>query len=1108
MNLQKIVFIFGFTLISTLTLVMVNLSAGEISKDQLASAIRDRITSVDEYAFIRNWALEQPEASRPQVYLFGGAATAYASYINRHAKKGDLGAADKEIDISDIYDLVQDVDIVIDGTPEQAQELQQQLDKNFPALQGGSDKSLWEVRPLRHTMGPKEALLNNPEIAKQHTDSLSSGFIEITKNSPAHMTEIRDLADWKDATTTADSYLEDVRQGQNSYRFNPKHGETTRAKNGMNPPIISVLRYFIKASQYGAYKIPDESKKSLMKIIANTKASDFENSYVQTWLAYNIKKLFMNASDLNKTWEMLDQYGVRKMLAGLTYSEDKQGGGGIGLADWFNRESLAELLISKDAKVQTIEEYLSKLGYSKSDYLDDGVKMHGWVLSHEVKDYYAFASMTKNPENKINAFISRAGKVGEAAVAGDGFYTVIGTKGASTAGNTGLTIHLAVADPQAKYGIDFKEGAQSNHLVIKNRNMLKVIHEDLSLGVADFLSQILEGKYVEIDTTVDMAVKKKLERTLIRHLKNPSERDIENMIPLISSAFKQGKDGEQLKIIQGTIFDYVLKLKVPAAKLEWPLDYFKSKRFTLSTLEEFLKGKSKEYVEKSFELFKTALADQEAKLGSKVIKMYRDSKSGSESSKWLLQALSMMDVHSLSASDRAEILTLLKESTPERIPELVKTVSRLIDTASDKDFILSLYQAARNGFKGASLLLNQLLDKNVLTSLYEDVIANDNGALKDLLFGATIPLEKQKELKIAKSDVLKQLPAAVIVDAVEQLDYDPGRKQMASLLLQAIENDNINLISLLEKKHPHTMKKIVPSFISKEGATLLRKMLSERPSSCKSGAEWLVANGVSLRDEAFTEGAPSLLTLSLGVLPKEVSLSIMKQSTSWDSPSSNTSPLYLTIKKLSSDQMQREKVKQSESYLNLRELILAMLEHRQASANDYASLLGPAVKSGDRDIIQNILQKGANAAKAVDMNGDPILFEVVKSGDVELFKLLLTAGADPYATNKKGKTLLMAVIEDQNRKRADVDKEFFNLLLNYNNLNVTCDQQYNMDALMFAIKKKDHFYIETLLKKGVDLSHRDATRAMLEAQIADAGANNPYASFASTILKTFFSGSK
>lgn len=122
---------------------------------------------------------------------------------------------------------------MIDGSAEQAQEIQKRLGELFPHFQGS--KEAWEVRLLKTDMGEKQALLNNPDFLNQHTDSNSVGMIEITESREPHL---RDLRDWKNKVP---AFVSDILNRELHYYFSDKHSSTSRYKEGKNENIISSI---------------------------------------------------------------------------------------------------------------------------------------------------------------------------------------------------------------------------------------------------------------------------------------------------------------------------------------------------------------------------------------------------------------------------------------------------------------------------------------------------------------------------------------------------------------------------------------------------------------------------------------------------------------------------------------------------------------------------------------------------------------------------------------------------------------------------------------------------------------------------------------------------
>ncbi|MFL5815120.1 MAG: hypothetical protein ACJ763_16205, partial [Bdellovibrionia bacterium] len=132
---------------------------------ELEREIADRLKRVEEFKFI------EQEANKLGVkaYLFGGTAAGYAHYVkwDLQREKGDKRfQKDRfDYDYTNIYRSTQDLDIVIDGNPEQATQLQNALQQKYPHLQGS--KTAWEVRLLTQDLGDKQAILNNPDFMNQ-----------------------------------------------------------------------------------------------------------------------------------------------------------------------------------------------------------------------------------------------------------------------------------------------------------------------------------------------------------------------------------------------------------------------------------------------------------------------------------------------------------------------------------------------------------------------------------------------------------------------------------------------------------------------------------------------------------------------------------------------------------------------------------------------------------------------------------------------------------------------------------------------------------------------------------------------------------------------------
>lgn len=202
--------------------------AQNISDTELDTAIASRLMKVDEFKFIR----ETAERMGIRVWLFGGTAAGYGHYVKWDLlrEKGDTRfQKDRfDYDYSNIYRSTQDADIVIDGSSEQAEQLESALKKALPHLEGS--KKLWEVRLLSEKRDDKDALLNNPDYLKQHTDSNSTGMIEVTK-PPIDESVVKDLRDWKaEKEGRKPIFFEDIKE-ENFIIIFPKSMPSPVARN-------------------------------------------------------------------------------------------------------------------------------------------------------------------------------------------------------------------------------------------------------------------------------------------------------------------------------------------------------------------------------------------------------------------------------------------------------------------------------------------------------------------------------------------------------------------------------------------------------------------------------------------------------------------------------------------------------------------------------------------------------------------------------------------------------------------------------------------------------------------------------------------------------------
>ncbi len=432
----------------------------------LTSEIASRRARVPEFEFIR----KEAENRGMRVWLFGGTAAGYSHYVKWDLlrESGDLRFQKTrfDYDYTNIYRSTQDLDIVVDGSAQQAKEFQQSLKTKFPYFVG-SKATPWEVRSLKEASHDKGAILDDFGFMNQHTDSNSTGMVELT-NPPHHESIVRDLRDWKSAQDSR--FLKDVYEDKLTYYFSPTHEQTPRAKTGQNPPVFSVIRALTKAFQYELKIRPEDLSVMKKEIEKFDPARDLQNPDTQRWLEKNGKKLFQHAINIEYAWNTLEELGLRKKLIGIRNNPNDQGS----LSWWMSKEPLRTGPLGNGSG-KTAKE----LG------LD--------IVAHETNDFLAYESITRAHTGEPNVLISRKNTSGEAAMYGDGFYTAIGKKGAR---GTGITIRFKV-DPNALEGKDFIR--VGNYVIWQNRNAIQVIPESIEMSPLQYFEFLERGQNISED---------------------------------------------------------------------------------------------------------------------------------------------------------------------------------------------------------------------------------------------------------------------------------------------------------------------------------------------------------------------------------------------------------------------------------------------------------------------------------------------------------------------------------------------------------------------------------------------------------------------------------
>ena len=484
-----------------------------ITEKELDEKVVKSIPLIPEFSYIR----ETAQKMGLRVWLFGGTASSFLHYAKwdllRQKGLMDLQKDRFDYDFTNIFRSTQDLDIVVDASPDVARQFQTIIAQKYPHFLG-SKANKWEVRTLKSRMGTpgqpgfKEALLNDNDFNNQNTDSNSIGMVEL---SLSHDPVIRDLRHWND---TESVFLDDTLENRISFFRSAKHFTTSRAKNGENPEILSVLRLLVKAFQY-ELNFSNQDFLQMKEVANEFNPKKTSNSAALRRIADTAKKLVIHAVNIEYAINKLDELGLRQKLIAMG-NKDEQGS----FAWWINREPLRS----------------KSVGQGRGKTAKD---LNIQVVAHETTSFLAYESITRSHSGEPNVLISRQNAVGEAAAFGDGFYTRLGKIGAR---GTGLTIRFTV-DSAAREGSDFT--VNGDYIVFKNKSALKVIQESLNFGLDDLLKLAETNQEVQVDQS-DLALLEKLKRRLnaskitdeLEKLLNSSQDKDHDRLVQILSAFQ------------------------------------------------------------------------------------------------------------------------------------------------------------------------------------------------------------------------------------------------------------------------------------------------------------------------------------------------------------------------------------------------------------------------------------------------------------------------------------------------------------------------------------------------------------------------------------------
>lgn len=478
-------------------------NAQVLELDSLSKELINRQAQVEEFQFIKKAATQ---LGITDVYMFGGTAAAWAHYVRwdllREAGQNNFSEAKFNYKYINIFRSNQDFDLVIKGTLEQAKKLEKLVQEKFDYFSG--TRPTWEVRILDKDRGSKESLLSK-DFQNQHTDSHSTGLIQMLDcHGSDCIKDVRDFSKGND-----NQFLRDVLEAKLHFYYSPNHKKTSRYKNGLNPEIISVIRFFTKVVQY-ELEIREEDSNVLKKIINsfNPAKSIFFKDYVLNWLEKNSKKLIVNAYDIEKAQKLIEDYGLKSKLLKIGNQRNQNS-----MSWWLNKEALKSYPIGQGKKKKAS-------AYFRKFMNEDG----HIILAHETNSFEAYESITKSHSLAPNVLTSREGINGENAYHGQGHYTRIGRNGAR---GTGLTIRY-ILNPESRLGSDF--ATHGDYVVVKNKNALKILNESFDMSLVEYFELIANGFKFNYN---DKGVLEKLRRDLIRESQKVSVHDIADVESIV-----------------------------------------------------------------------------------------------------------------------------------------------------------------------------------------------------------------------------------------------------------------------------------------------------------------------------------------------------------------------------------------------------------------------------------------------------------------------------------------------------------------------------------------------------------------------------------------------
>jgi hypothetical protein len=333
-------------------------------------------------------------------------------------------------------------------------------------------------------------------------------MIDLSEETPAQE-RVRDLREWENVHNP--NFLKDVLDGSIHFYFSPLHETTKFYLGGRNPPILAVIRYFIKIFQLDL-KPRAEEESILQKIISEFDPKSVQgNSYLDGWFKNNIPKLLQNSMDVEYSFNTLNRFRLTEKLKSIS------GDTGIGsIRWWLEKQPLFTHPIGQAKAERQTPDPVAALQGPVTTAKDLQIT----EVAHETTSFLVYESITRSHKGLPNVFISRQGILGEMAAFGNGFYVKVGHR--SGFRGTGFTIRFRM-HPEAVLGVDFEYIKEHQYVVVRNRTVLTIIPENMQLDLLGYYSILTSAEGFSKD---DEGVLHRLKLALRSQFAHPSMEDL------------------------------------------------------------------------------------------------------------------------------------------------------------------------------------------------------------------------------------------------------------------------------------------------------------------------------------------------------------------------------------------------------------------------------------------------------------------------------------------------------------------------------------------------------------------------------------------------------